>query len=163
MYIKIKDMNIDLLHQVDPHLWVDEILEDRLSRIVTLKRVDPGHPTIRAHFPGAPVVPGSILQEMATQSAALLLSKHHVEASSLPELAIGVLMRVHDARYRGFVRPPATCRTTVDLESRASSAYRFRAEVATEEVVARFHFTLANLPMGELHPDAPNFNSKEMP
>ena len=132
----------DLLHQRAPHLWVDEILESSLSKIIGRVSVSENHPTIQSHFPGAPVVPGSIVQEMCTQTAACLLTEYHVAQEQRKDLAIGVLMRIHDAKFKGFVRPPETCHIHVELLSRALAAYRFKAKVETEDgtLIAKFHF-----------------------
>ena len=148
----------ELLHQKPPHLWVDEILEVSLSSMTTKVSVSESHPVIASHFPGAPVVPGSILQEMCTQTAACLLTALHVTEEDKKEKAIGVLTRIHDGKFKGFVRPPQTCLIQVDLFSRALEAFRFKASVKIEDIhiVAKFHFTLANLDLGAMHPEASN-------
>jgi 3-hydroxyacyl-[acyl-carrier-protein] dehydratase len=125
--------------------------------MVTQVEVRADHPTLASHFPGASVVPGSILQEMCTQTAACLLTEKHVPEEQRDALAIGVLMRIHDAKFRGFVRPPQVCHVTVELLSRASSAYRFKGEVRVEgssAPIAKLHFTLANVELSRMHPDA---------
>jgi 3-hydroxymyristoyl/3-hydroxydecanoyl-(acyl carrier protein) dehydratase len=150
-----KDQIKAYLYQRDPHLWVDEISEISLSKVISKVTLSADHPTLAAHFPNSVVVPGSIMQEMCTQTAACLLTHMHVAPEDRTKYAIGVLMRVHDAKFTGFVFPPATCVIEVDLFARASSAYRFKARVYAkdqDQVVARFHFTLANLDMAQIHP-----------
>lgn len=149
-----KDQIKAYLHQREPHLWVDEISEISLSKVTSKVKLSEDHPTLAGHFPKSVVVPGSIMQEMCTQTAACLLTHMHVLPEDREKYAIGVLMRVHDAKFTGFVFPPATCVIEVDLFARASSAYRFKGKVRIEgedQVVARLHFTLANLDMAKIY------------
>lgn len=144
----------ELLFQRPPHLWVGDVVDHSLSRIHTRTEVPADHPVLQGHFPGKPVCPGSILQEMSTQSAALLLTLHHATEEERHELAIGVLMHVQDAKYKAMVHPGHSCETKVELLSRASQAYRFKASVHRDDgaLAARFQFTLANLPVEALNP-----------
>ena len=143
-------MNIeDHLHQRHPYLWVSEVLEHHLSEVKTRTDFESGHPLLKAHFPNASVVPGAILQECCTQSAAILLSLHHTPEEEKKDTAMGVLMHVHDAKYRKMLKVPCSCLTEVQLISRAKNAFRFKGMVKDVDggMCAKLSFTLANLPM----------------
>ena len=66
-----------LLHHREPYLLVDKVLEINPHKIKTQKIHTGSEFYIQGHFPGAPVVPGAMQQEMCTQAAGLLLTKYH--------------------------------------------------------------------------------------
>ena len=58
----------DYLHHRAPYCMVNQIVEISETTIRTSSCVDPHEAFIQGHFPGAPVIPGAMLQEMTTQS-----------------------------------------------------------------------------------------------
>ena len=105
-YYQHRFENIDeYLHHRPPYLLVEKIdsLEER--QITTSKQVTEEEPWISGHFPGAPVFPGAIMQELVTQSAGILIAANYNPMESYitsdpkhNEYALGVLVKVDSAR-----------------------------------------------------------------
>ena len=69
----------DYLHHRPPYLLVQEIVEIQPDQIVTRHRISEDSFFIEGHFPGAPIMPGAMMQEFSTQSAGvLILSLIHI-------------------------------------------------------------------------------------
>jgi 3-hydroxyacyl-[acyl-carrier-protein] dehydratase len=96
-------MNIDevkvLLHHREPYLMVDRIDALTCHAVTGVKshRGDEAH--LAGHFPGAPVVPGAMLQELCTQSAGALITKFYspvenYDSEKTKGHALGVLAKV---------------------------------------------------------------------
>jgi len=141
----------ELLHHREPYLMVDRV--DALSADhvcgVKLHRGDEAYLT--GHFPGAPVVPGAMLQELCTQSAGLLLTRFH---SGVPDYnskhtrgyAIGVLNKVGYAKYYDMVKPDGEIIADVDLLEAMGNLFKFRAKVVQSgRLKAKLQFSLMNL------------------
>lgn len=137
-----------LLHHREPYLMVDRV--DALSPLsvlgVKVHRGDEAH--LAGHFPGAPVVPGAMIQELCTQSAGVLMTRFYspVEDYNSEEtkgLAIGVLNKVDFAKYYATAKPDQDVVAQVDLVDRVADLFKFRARVTQEErLVAKLRFNL---------------------
>jgi len=149
----------DYLHHRPPYLLVDgiESLDDQ--QIVTSSTVREDAFYITGHFPGAAILPGAMMQEMSTQSAGILIAARYNPMESFDthdpyhnEFALGVLVRVKDARYRGFVRPGDRVTVTVQLREIVSNMFEFAAKVQThgDQTVMRNVFQLTNIPSATL-------------
>ena len=66
----------DYLHHRAPYLMVGTIESIGDRDILTRTQVTGEESFLAGHFPGAPIVPGAMLQEMTTQSAGILLVQH---------------------------------------------------------------------------------------
>lgn len=143
----------DYLHHRAPYLMVDRIVEISDRRIVTTTEVREDMFFLSGHFPGAPIVPGAMMQEMTTQSAGILIAANFNPMKEFDthdpffnEYALGVLVRLQGARYRGFARPGDQLQTTVTLVEQAAEMFDFKAEVHNEEQqIVRNGFRLANI------------------
>lgn len=145
----------DYLHHRPPYLLVDEIRSVDEHRVVTRMTVKPDAFYVTGHFPGAPVFPGAMMQELTTQSAGILIAASYNPMASFDthdpmhnEYALGVLVRVKDARYRGFVRPGDRLTATVTLKEIVSNLFEFAAQVQLDDgqTVTRNAFQLMNIP-----------------
>ena len=145
----------DYLHHRPPYLLVDTIESIEEQQIVTASTIRQDAFYITGHFPGAPILPGAMMQEMTTQSAGILIAARYNPMESFDthdpfhnEFALGVLVRVKDARYRGFVRPGDRVTVTVRLREIVSNMFEFAGTVRTDEAqtVMRNVFQLTNIP-----------------
>ncbi len=143
----------DYLHHRTPYLMVGavEVIGDR--SIVT-STVVTGHESFLAgHFPGAPIVPGAMLQEMTTQSAGILLAarfnpmeQFNTHDPFFNEYALGVLVRIKGARFRGFARPGNTLRTHVELSDQVGEVFEFTGRITLDDKTIMSNcFQLANI------------------
>lgn len=97
------------------------------------------HPILRAHFPGAPLVPGVVLIEALAQAAGCVWGA--AEAGGLARARLAEVVR---ARFRAPVGPGVTVRLDVETTTSLGSLRRFagRASVG-DDVVAEVELTLA--------------------
>ena len=146
------------LHHRPPYLLVDQIEEISDQKIVTTTTVPKEAFFIQGHFPGAPILPGAMMQEMTTQSAGVLIAANYnpmqqfnTEDPDFNEYALGVLIKVSSARYRGFARPGDQLQTTVTLIENIGSLFDFEGRISLDDkTICQNSFQLTNLPSSTL-------------
>lgn len=151
------------LHHRPPYLMVDLIRSCAPHVIVTEKRVTGDEFFLQGHFPGAPVFPGAMMQEVTTQSAGILIAAQFNPMAQFDtsdpffnEYALGVLVRVHHARYRSFARPGDTLVAQVTLDEQVGPLFDFHAQLSIgDEVIMRNSFQLTNIKSSVLIGDRP--------
>lgn len=144
----------DYLHHRPPYLMVDQIESIESDSIVTRSTVKPDAFFIAGHFPGAPILPGAMMQEISTQSAGILIAAEYNPMETFDthdpffnEFALGVLVRVKNARYRGFARPGDQLVTRVELTETIGSVFEFAATIQCDGAnIMRNSFQLSNIP-----------------
>jgi 3-hydroxyacyl-[acyl-carrier-protein] dehydratase len=152
-------MKIDIqkrLHHRPPYLLIDEVVEATPTGIHVRATPRGEEFYLRGHFPGSPVVPGAMMQEMTTQAAGLLISEFHApvpdyDSETTKGHALGVLRAVHYAKYRKFARPGDVLDVRAELLLNVDSSFRFKAwiTVAGEKIMAN-EFTLVNVTEAQL-------------
>ncbi|QDU47744.1 3-hydroxyacyl-ACP dehydratase FabZ family protein [Gimesia panareensis] len=143
----------DYLHHRAPYLMVDAIQSISDTEIITTRRITGDEYFLQGHFPGAPVVPGAMLQEMTTQSAGIMIAarynpmpEYNTHDPHFNEYALGVLVKVEQARFKGFARPGDQLEIRVHLNERLSGIFDFQAAIALEDkVIMRNQFQLTNI------------------
>ncbi|TWU06457.1 3-hydroxyacyl-ACP dehydratase FabZ family protein [Stieleria varia] len=146
------------LHHRRPYLLVDEILSLDDATVVTQTTVPSEAIFIHGHFPGAPIFPGAMMQEFSTQSAGILIAARHNPMEQFDttdpmfnEFALGVLVRIKNARYRGFARPGDVLIATVTLAEIVDTVFEFSAVIRCDDkVIMRNRFQLTNIPSSTL-------------
>ena len=140
-----------LLHHRAPYLMVSEVLEISDNMIRTQKIHDGNEAHIKGHFPGTPVIPGAMLQEICTQSAGILLTKYHSPVANYNSeitkgYALGVLNKVSSAKFLKIVKPTSPVIAEVYLVSNIDNLFKFKARVKqNDELVAKLSFNLMNI------------------
>jgi 3-hydroxyacyl-[acyl-carrier-protein] dehydratase len=158
----------DYLHHRAPYLMVSGIDEIGDRSIQTTTHVSEDMDFLRGHFPGAPIVPGAMLQEVTTQSAGILLAarfnpmeQFNTHDPFFNQYALGVLIRVKGARFRGFVRPGDVLTTEVELIERVEDIFDFQGRILNRgKVVMSNCFQLANILSSTLQGNAPRAASQ---
>jgi 3-hydroxyacyl-[acyl-carrier-protein] dehydratase len=143
----------DYLHHRAPYLMVTAIESIGEQSVETSTKVTGDEFFMAGHFPGASVVPGAMLQEMTTQSAGILIAamfnpmaEFNTHDPFFNRYALGVLMRVRGARFRGFARPGDTLRTTVELCDRLEDIFEFKGRIELNgKRIMHNSFQLANI------------------
>ena len=143
----------DYLHHRPPYLLVERIVSIDDSDVVTEKEVGGDDSCLQGHFPGAPIFPGAMMQELSTQSAGVLIAARYNPMREFDthdpfanEFALGVLVGVDRARFRGFARPGDALRTHVKLTQRVDQLFEFSARITVgESLIARSSFRLTNI------------------
>ncbi len=142
------------LHHRSPYLMVDRIVSVSDQCVVTEKNLSGDEFFIAGHFPGAPILPGAMMQEISTQSAGVLIAarynpmkEHNTEDPFCNEFALGVLVKLKGAKFRGFARPGDLLTATVTLEEKVGQLFDFRGEItANGKTIMQNYFQLTNIP-----------------
>ena len=143
----------DYLHHRPPYLLVDSVTQIDDASIETSATVDPNAFFIQGHFPGAPILPGAMMQEMMTQSAGILIAANYnpmpvynTHDPHFNEFALGVLVKVKGARYRGFARPNDSLSIRVTLDERIGQLFDFSGTIyLKEKPICENQFQLMNI------------------
>ena len=146
------------LHHRPPYLLVDEIVSITEHEVCTRKKLRGDEFFITGHFPGAPILPGAIMQEMSTQSAGILIAGEFNPMedydTSDPDhnpYTLGVLVKVLRARFRGFARPGQLVEARVVLNEQVDQLFDFSATLrADERIIMQNQFQLTNIPSSSL-------------
>lgn len=143
----------DYLHHRDPYLMVDRIVSIGDRSVETAKLVSGDEFFIPGHFPGAPIFPGAMMQELTTQSAGVLIaakfnpnSEYDTHDPHFNEYALGVLVKVNSARYKSFARPGDELLVSVALNEVVSGVFDFSASIKVAgKTIMRNTFQLTNI------------------
>ncbi|TWT83092.1 3-hydroxyacyl-[acyl-carrier-protein] dehydratase FabZ [Planctomycetes bacterium CA13] len=143
----------DYLHHRSPYLMVDTIESISENAIVAEKHVKGDEFFFAGHFPGAPIVPGAMMQEMTTQSAGILIAAKFNPMATFDthdpyanEYALGVLVKVKHARYRGFARPGDSLMIEVQLAEKIGEVFEFTGKVISAgKTISENRFQLTNI------------------
>lgn len=143
----------DYLHHRPPYLLVGKIVEIQDQQISTLHRVDEKADFIKGHFPGAQIMPGAMMQEFSTQSAGVLIAanynpmeKYDTHDPLFNEYALGVLVKVKRARYRGFARPGDVLEAVVKIDEQIGDVFDFSCTIRVDDkTVMQNQFQLMNI------------------
>lgn len=123
---------------------VDRIEElESGRRIVTRKALSLAEEYLADHFPTYPVLPGVLMLEALTQSAAWLTRVTQDFSRS-----IVVLRAAKNVRYASFIRPGETLRCEVEAMSIGADEAKFKGAVEVEDrhaVRARLELRCFNL------------------
>lgn len=143
----------DYLHHRSPYLLVSEIVEIQDRQIHTRHSVSQDAAFIKGHFPGAHIMPGAMMQELSTQSAGILIAAnfnpmetYNTHDPFFNEYALGVLVKVKQARYRGFARPGDVLEVVVKIDEQVGDVFDFSCTIrSADSTVMKNRFQLANI------------------
>lgn len=146
-----KEQVTTLLHHRAPYLMVDRVSALDERKIIGHRTFTKEDFFVNGHFPGAPVIPGAIMQEMTSQTAGILLTKYYspvenYDSEKTKGHAIGVLSRVHYGKYLNFAKPNQELTITVELLEQVESRFKFKAKITRgDDVIMKNSFTLMNI------------------
>ena len=139
------------LHHRIPYLLIDEVIEHSKMKIHVTKKPTMEDYYLQGHFPGAPVIPGAMMQEMTTQTAGLLITEYYspvpdYDSDNTKGHALGVLRTIHHAKYKSFARPQDLLHIKVELIQHLENSFRFKASIEINDKKIMFNeFTLINI------------------
>ena len=127
--LESKEIQEVLLHRY-PILLVDRILEmEEGRRVVGLKNFTANEPFFQGHFPGNPVVPGTVMIESMAQVGAILVARSDPATKGNPPYLVG-LDRV---RFRRPVVPGDQVVFDLELLRRKKDVWKVRGIARVEE------------------------------
>jgi 3-hydroxyacyl-[acyl-carrier-protein] dehydratase len=141
----------DILHQCRPYLMVDKVLEIDKTQIKTMKIHHGDEAHVAGHFPGAPVVPGAMLQEFCTQSAGILITKFYspienYSSKTTRGWALGVLNRITSAKFLEITKIDMPIYAEVEIVESSLNLFKFRAKIFQDDrLKAKMSFNLVNI------------------
>ena len=117
-----KEIHELLMHRY-PILLVDRILEMKEGeRVVGLKNFTVNEPYLQGHFPGNPVVPGTVLIESMAQVGAILVARSNpATRGSLP-----YLVGLDRVRFRRPVLPGDQVIYDLELQRRKKELWKVK-------------------------------------
>ena len=125
-----------------------ELLEPG-SRIVATKSLSMAEEYLRDHFPGFPVMPGVLMLEALTQSAAWLIRVSQDFANSLV-----LLKEVKSVRYGKFIQPGQTLRIESGIINSVGNLTYVKSEGVVEgKTTLRAQLLLESTRVGDKFPD----------
>ena len=139
------------LHHRPPYLMINEVLEHSVKQLTAVSLPKGDEFYLLGHFPGTPVVPGAIMQEMTTQAAGLLITEHYspipdYDSQTTKGWALGVLRAVHNAKYKSFARPGDRMVIKVELIDHVDAVFRFKGKIEVNDSTIMFNeFSLVNI------------------
>ncbi len=141
---------LDTLYHRPPYLQIESYEEIQGETITVKKTLQPDTFYFKGHFPGAPVVPGAMMCEMIFQTSCLLLTKLHPEDEK-KGMAIGVLTKIRDAKFRSFLRPHDSITIKVKVISKVGDHFQMEGLISKDEkTVALVKFNCANIESSSL-------------
>jgi 3-hydroxyacyl-[acyl-carrier-protein] dehydratase len=146
-----------LLHHRDPYLMVDHVIQVSPQFIHASKTHHMGEGHIKGHFPEGPIVPGAMLQELCTQSSGVLITLYYspvenYDSEMVKGHALGVLRKVHFAKYTGVVTPDRTIEVETSLDQHLGDLFRFNSTVRQGgKICAKLKYDLVNIPSSALY------------
>ncbi len=147
----MENLILKKLHHRKPYLLIDEVLETSANHIKTRKIPKLDEFYLQGHFPGSPVVPGAMMQEMTTQSAGLLITLFHspvedYDSETTKGYALGVLRAVHFSKFKKFARPDDILNISIELLEKSTHSFRFKGkiDIGGEKIMTN-EFTLINI------------------
>ncbi len=141
------------LHHRKPYLLIDSVVSVDEQSVVTSAKITGDEFFIEGHFPGAPILPGAMMQEMTTQSAGVLIAARYNPMEEFNtadpffnEYALGVLVKVKHGRFRGFARPGDELQITVTLKEKIGEVFDFRGLITVDgKKIMQNEFQLTNI------------------
>ncbi len=139
------------LHHRPPYLFLSQVIHHSSEQLHAQTTPKGDEFYLMGHFPNVPIVPGSIMQEMTTQAAGLLITEHHspvpdYDSEKTKGWALGVLRAIHLAKYKSFARPGDTLDIKVQLLDHVENSFRFIGNIEVRGKKIMFNeFTLINI------------------
>lgn len=126
---------VELLPQVDPFRFVDEIVELDEDHIVATYRFRPDAWFYRGHFPGNPVTPGVILLEAMAQASVVALGIHLLALQGGLDMVERHIALFTDAEveFGGLVEPGARVTTRAHKKFFRRMKIRSEAEMSLDD------------------------------
>jgi len=118
---------LDLLPLRFPYLMIDRVLERTDDRAMALKNVSQNEWMLQGHFPGRPVLPGTLLIEGMAQTSGLLITQ-----LSGSDQALGYLVGADNVRFRRQVEPGDQVIYEAKLRRARRAMFRFDAEARVD-------------------------------
>ena len=123
---KLDEVKAAIPHR-EPFLFVDEIVECDVNRILCTKTFHADEYFFAGHYPGNPIVPGVLQCEAAMQAGAILLTRIFKDEELDGRLP--VVAKLGKVRFKEMVRPGDTLLLEVKYQNKMAGIYFLHAKV----------------------------------
>jgi len=121
----------DLIPHRPPFLFVDAIVSESETGLVSRRTFRADEDFYRGHYPGAPITPGVLLCEAVFQTGALYLARRMAGAGR-PN-GVPLLAKINDVRFRNSVFPGETVTIEVKLKDLVAGFYMMHGGIHSGE------------------------------
>lgn len=133
---------LDIIPIRYPFVMIDKILERSAEHAVAIKNVSHSEEVFVGHFPGLPILPGTMITEGMAQTCGVLMQ--FVEQT---KFAQGLLVGLDKVRFRRQVIPGDQLLFEAKLDKARAGLYKFHANAHVDgELVAEAAITLMKAP-----------------
>jgi 3-hydroxyacyl-[acyl-carrier-protein] dehydratase len=117
----------DLIPHRPPFLFVDEIVSESETGLVSRRTFRADEDFYRGHYPGAPITPGVLLCEAVFQTGALYLARKMAGAGKVN--GVPLLAKISEVRFRNSVFPGDTITIEVKLKDLVAGFYMMHGSI----------------------------------
>ena len=133
---------LDIIPIRYPFVMIDKIVERSTEHSICIKNVSHSEEVFVGHFPGLPILPGTLITEGMAQTCGVLMQ--YIEQT---EFAQGLLVGLDKVRFRRQVIPGDQLVFHARLQKARGGLYKFEADAKIDgELVAEADITLMKAP-----------------
>jgi len=133
---------LDIIPIRFPFVMIDKIIERSAEHSVCIKNVSHSEHVFIGHFPGIPILPGTMITEGMAQTCGVMMQ--FIEQT---EFAQGLLVGLDRVKFRRQVVPGDQLRFEAKLQKARGGLYKFEANATIEgDLVAEAAITLMKAP-----------------
>jgi len=139
-----------------PFLFVDEIVEIRDNWIVGLKKVSFNEEYFHGHFPGMPIMPGTLILESLVQTGGLFFYQRRWHKNTKDFFVI--LYSVQKVKFRRIVRPGETLKLEVTITHHSRRGGKAKGDAwVFQQKVAEAEFCVGFILKNDFHKERKSF------
>ena len=124
--------------QRPPFLFIDKIISQDDSIIITERLLKAEEDFFRGHFPSNPIMPGVLLCEACFQTGSILMSKITG--------GLGVVTRINMTKFKNFAKPGDLLIIEVTLKEQIANAFLMKGRIRVEgKTILQIEFMAASI------------------
>lgn len=139
---------LEHIPQREPFLFVDEVIEQTPTSLITKHTLTGNEDFFRGHFPERPLFPGVLMCEAVFQTGALYMS---LNGTQINETKTAVVTRIQNAKFKNMARPGDELFITVDFVEALANASFMKGKIkVNNKVIMNIEFAVALVDSSEV-------------